>query len=188
MINRTPTNTATWFVLIACIVLFAGCHSKPLTSSAPGADGWRTVAASDGSFSFSVPGDPEKRVEHEDAELGPVTHTFYTLKHEKVYFFVVGTECPEGKLTPPGAEKFLHGAIEGMRQTPGVTFLSEKTVELNGSPGRDVVMNIEKKTPARMYQRWFIVKNRILALSVAYPQAQDSSAEAARFLDSLKVN
>jgi hypothetical protein len=188
MTRHTQNNRGFWLLCIACIGLFTGCHStQPLTSTAPTADGWRTIAAEGGGFAFSMPDAPKKEVEEIDTSFGPAVSKKYSLKQGKVLFSVSCTEYPADRIAPSDAEGLLLKAVEQLRKNPGATFLSEKTITWNESHGRDLVINIPKDN-TRMCQRFYMVKNRMYTMTLEYPQTQDFSKEATRFLDSLRVN
>src|SRR5450755_2404262 len=132
MTRHKQNHRGFWLLWIACIGLSTGCRStQPLASTAPAADGWRTIAAEGGGFAFSMPDAPKKEVEEIDTSFGPAVSKKYSLKQGKVLFSVRCTEYPADRITPADAEGLLQKAVEQPRFFSDATATTEKTITWN---------------------------------------------------------
>jgi hypothetical protein len=165
---------------IAVALLFAAVSAYAQGGGPPGPQ-WRHIRAHDGTFSFSMPGQPEYKTQTLTANNGhPVRYTTYTLE--------VGTSAYMASTSDYDSETriSLDGAIAGVLsswQKPRI--VERRTARLYGHPGQSVDF---ASGQFRVLVRAFIVGRRLYQLGFIERMDEFVPSHAERFMDSLRLH
>ena len=153
--------------------------STPYSSSS-----WETI--SDEGFTLTMPGTPSKNDDTIPSAAGPLPLRMYTLSKGFEGYITGYTEYPDIVFTSTEPEKLLDGAQQGAISNVKGEVTSQRSITLNGHPGREIVGT----SPAQnigFTARVFLAKPRMYMLVYTqYDTSKPVSADGKRFLDSFQ--
>lgn len=144
--------------------------------------GWMVFASKAGRFSVSLPGVPIEVPQF----VGQLKVVKYVAegKNEAVYV-ISHTDYAEADVKADAVQKRLDQARDGAIVSVGGKLKTEKAVQLEGFPGRDIA--IEKAGAVIVRMRIFVVDRRVYQVLALGPPAVLGSKEVANFLDSFRL-
>ncbi len=169
----------------AAILLLLMSASLALSIQTP--QEWIRYNSAEGRYSVLLPSQPEPGTQESATAEGTKFTQYKATLIEGDAVFLVGYFDHV-----PGTVFSLDKARDGMVEALKGTLISESSVSLGGSPGRDlkVVAKSEEGTEFLLRARFYDVDKRVYVLQFIIPKAEDDSAAAAksvRFFDSFQV-
>jgi hypothetical protein len=147
--------------------------------------GWKQFSSKEGRFSVQLPGDPKQGKQSIDTQAGKIDMHLFTYEVSKeVAYIVIFNDYPAAIVEKANKNKMLDGARDGAVKKVKGTLRGEKKLTMNGSPGREVVVD----TPQLSFRnKMFMVKNRLYQVMAVTPKGKDSTADVMKFLNSFKL-
>src|SRR5262249_20352080 len=151
--------------------------------------GWKEYAPPGGRCSVMLPPGEVKQQTQEQPNpvVGKLTINIHGIDRAAQGAFVLAfTDFRPGALqaAKPGALRDL-GLSGGLAQLPGSKVTAQRDIKLDNHPGREVTLEVPGK--GAMRARAYLVSNRLYMVAAAGPGGIASSADADRFLGSLKL-
>jgi hypothetical protein len=146
--------------------------------------GWKMVAPKDGGFTAAMPAAPTEKKKQVKTATGVLNVTMFIADGRNDSDFVVSySDFPAADLKKGDVDKRLDQARDGAIASVRGKQKSEKKIELNKHPGREIV--IEKDGEVVVKMRIYLVKNRLYqVMVVGNAPAKDTGI----FLDSFRLN
>lgn len=171
-------------LLALIILLFCACSS--LTQAK-----WETVNG-DG-FTVQMPGTPNKQTQSVPSAVGTLTFNMYTVEQGGEAFIVGYNDFPAAATQGANPDDLLNRAQQGAVTNVNGKITSEKTITMNGHPGREFSgdgtppgeggKSQEGTFTARIY--W--VEPRLYQTIYVRPKGNTSSDNGGKFLDSFQL-
>ena len=172
MLSKTIRNFS--FAAAAAIVLASGIQAASI-----GTTGWTRVSPSGWRFSALMPVAPEYSTSPVNTVLGTITmHSYQALSGNYLYQVSIG----DYPIVPSNPRATLDGVRDGVVKNGRL--LEEKEVSVNGYPGRTVKIEKDNWT---IYDRFFLVKNRLYQVMFVMPKSNLTPAAATVFLNSFQL-
>lgn len=150
-------------------------------------DEWKVFASPGGRFSVTMPTAPMETKKKVTGQLDAIVAAAEG-RHD-AFFVVSYCDFLAGELKIETVQKRLDQACRGALESSGGDKLrSEKSIALDGHPGREIV--IEKKGEVIARMRLYLVNHRLYQVMVLGAGRVFSSKEndVGRFLDSFRLN
>jgi hypothetical protein len=149
--------------------------------------GWRVFTSKEGSFSVKLPGAPEERKQRVTTATTTLDVYLFLVeaKEEGAAYVVSYSDLPADEVKPGAENKRLDLARDGAVEKARGKLRSEKKIELDGFPGRELVIETPKDVVIRM--RLYAVKQRLYQAMAMGPGGFAQSKDATLFLDSLRL-
>jgi hypothetical protein len=152
-------------------------------------DDWKDISPKDGGFSVKMPGVPEEKSQKIEAIQGPAQITLWGIERDGAAYMVIRTELPPA-VVAGGPRKTLDEARDkGVRKSGG-TLREEKEIEMNGHPGRELVLDL----PDSRFRGGAIYKTRIYLVGrtqyqviTASSKAKERPGQMKAFLESFRL-
>jgi hypothetical protein len=143
--------------------------------------GWERIVDEDGGIAFLMPGTPE--------EISNEQGKGYTFETDTTYFSVNYTDLPGEALGEEGITMMLDQAVAGFVSMEADAAVVSSTIELDGHPGREVQVDTtdDEGIEVLFHVRFYVVDNRLYAMSVGTQQGELSEEDFTTFLDSLTL-
>ena len=155
------------------------------TTSTSSSSSWETISG-DG-FSISMPGTPAKNDDTIPSAAGPLPLRMYTLSKGFEGFISGYTEYPDIVFTSAQPEALLDGAQQGAISNVKGEVTSQRSITLNGNPGREIVGTSPEQNVG-FTARVYLAKPRMYMLVYTqYDKSKPISADGKRFLDSFQI-
>ncbi len=160
-------------------------------------DNWYKYMSSDGTFSVLMHGGIAPKETTLKEMLGPshadakVVKADYLMLDNQAVTYFQNPALISGELTP---EQFIDSFdfAETLRPIAKVEVISDKRIQLNGFPGRDVLLeNTSEDDPQvkiKMHVRFYVVGNMVYQLTYVGSGDPSSHEVENRFLDSFTLN
>jgi hypothetical protein len=146
---------------------------------------WQAV--NDDGFSLSMPGKPDKNDSTIASAAGPLPLRMYTLSKGFEGFITGYTEYPDIVFTSTQPEDLLDGAQQGAISNVKGEVTSQRSITLNGHPGREIV-GISPDQNVGFTARVFLAKPRMYMLVYTqYDKDKPISEDGKKFLDSFQI-
>lgn len=145
---------------------------------------WKQIVSREGSFRIEFPAEPKEGKKDLETAAGKLTSHSYILEEGPISFFVSWMEFPSPYVRQVGAVDILNGAKEAFFKRFKGKFDKERIIQLGAAPGRDVTFTTEDDVKFRL--RLFLRGSRLVQTMVMSEPEYIESADANRFLDSLK--
>lgn len=171
----------------------APAHAKPPAKAAPAAKapkaaavpaGWKQMVSETGAYSLVFPGEPAPQDLTDNQ--GKFLATMYVLELDggNVAYMSSYSDLPLERTTA-GPDQILSDARDGALKSAQGTLASEKKINLDGFPGRELVI----LTPNGMksYVRVFLVKSRLYQAMGVMPTDKVDEKQVRTFLDSFRL-
>lgn len=145
---------------------------------------WKEVVSREGAFRLSFPTEPKEGKRTLETAAGKLISTSYILEEGPISFFASWLEFPPMYVQRVGEVDILNGAKEAFFKRFKGKFDKERIIRLEAAPGRDVTYRTEDDVRFRL--RIFLRGNKLVQTMVMAEPEYIDSADANRFLDSLK--
>ena len=186
MTDQTSHARSILIVLLVVIAaaMMAACDSKPDKPS------WREYKSTAGGYTVQMPGDPRQSTESQDSPAGvvPVPMAIVDLPGQGVCMVGYADYPPWAASLP--VEQLLSQAAQKSLESTRSTFISQRTISLDGYQGVEVEMKPpEKKFTAngRAISRLYWVPPRLYMAIIAGPESEELFTNRSTFLDSFKL-
>ncbi len=168
-------------ILTCCLCLL------PVCAQPAGKVEWKPFSPKDGAFTVQLPATPEEHKKPIATPQGMLDLIYYEAEvpGRDGKLLVGFTEFPAASIKAGSEDKRLDHARDGAVASTKGKLVREKSLLLDGYPGRELEIEIEGK--ARVIVRMYAVKNRLYQLVAAGNPEFVDSADAAKFLTSLKL-
>jgi hypothetical protein len=148
---------------------------------------WKVAVSKDGGFTVAMPGVPTEKKQHVKTATGQLNVTLLLAEGRNDSVFVVSySDFPEAELKKGTLEKRLDHARDGAVSSARGKLRSEKTIELDGHPGREIAIENNGECIAKM--RIYLVKNRLYQVMVLGNGMIFMTKDVGIFLDSFGLN
>ena len=124
-----------------------------------------------------------------DLKMDIVMYDASKANEDNLVYGVITTLYPDSLVNSDKKEKlasFFRASIDGAIKNVGGQLLSEKEVELNGFPGREIRTSIQQ-AQGILKMQLFLVHNQMFILQVISETAKEKNASAARFFNSFAL-
>ena len=151
---------------------------------------WKEYRSKDDIYSVTMPKKPVHVVQNYPSMFGEVQVPMMMADMGDRGAFLVGhSDYTVTDLEEMSGEQLLDLASQNVANEPGTTVLSQKSISLNGHPGLELELKMNKiKGKSRTIARFYWVKpSRIYIMFASVPTSSDADAQLNRFLDSLKI-
>jgi hypothetical protein len=159
--------------------------ASPSYSPTISSSSWESI--NEDGFSLSMPGKPAKSDDSIPSAAGPLPLRMYTLNKGFEGYITGYTEYPDIVFTSTEPEQLLDGAQQGAISNVKGEVTSQRSITLNGHPGREIVGT----SPAQnvgFTARVFLAKPRMYMLVYTqYDKSKSISADGKRFLESFQI-
>ena len=147
---------------------------------------WKVAAPKDAGFSAKMPGTPTEKKQQVKTATGQLSVTLYIAEGRNESLFVVSyTDYSEADLKKAPVDKRLDQARDGAVEKSGGKLRGEKKIELDGQPGREIVIENNGEVIAKM--RIYLVQRRLYQVMVLGNEPTFKSKDVGTFLDSFRV-
>jgi hypothetical protein len=174
MTATTVKNAAPRAVLM--LMLVGGCLlSGTIPAAALAPNPWKVYTYAEQGFSASFPIEPKKSADK--------TRTSFdaSVASGSIQYTVAVSDDP-GTETP-------QATLDGITRKYGDKVKSQRDIELQGYPGRELVLEFENKgVPLVITNRIYIVNNRRYQTLVTSLKSKQEEAQSKKFLDSFKLS
>ena len=162
-------------IAISALLLSVSVHAQQDQSSA-------TFTSKEGAFSVTLPGTPKEKSEDISSNNGPTTlHTFMVERNEGQNFFLVGYSDYQTKLDADASwASVINGQVESLKGK----ITADKTVTLNGHPGRSVTIEVEGTL---FLSTVYVAGNRLYQMMYGMPKGDAMPPDAKEFFDSFRI-
>lgn len=150
-----------------------------------GGTGWQRFVSASGWFRVEVPGKPSSTVQKVASPSGPIEVHLTVVDHERSTFAVGWSEWTEAALKAADAGKRLDAAREGAVASAKGKLLSEKALDLQGWPGREVLIEGPR---GRVRTRIYAADKRLYQVMVVGNARMVGGRDADRFLASFRLD
>ena len=147
-------------------------------------------------FKIDFPEKPTTETQSVPSAIGDLKMKMYMVDAsekkdaENMVYMVITTFYPDTLVNSDKKdmlENLFRSSIDGAVQNVQGKLLSEKRIELNGFPGRDIKVDYQEGV-AILRMRMYLVKNKMYILQVITETAKESNKSIDRFLDSFGLN
>ena len=154
-------------------------------SSTTSTSSWQTVNG-DG-FTFSMPSSPTHDEQSMPTAVGPIPLHLYTLSQGFEGYIVGYSIYPDSVFSAASPEQLLNGAQTGAVNNVQGEVTSQRSISINGNPGREIVGTSPSKNIG-FTARVFIVKPRMYMLVYTqYDKDKPMSSDGRKFLESFQL-
>ena len=154
------------------------------------ANNWYQYTAKDDSYTVFFPGKPEEENLSVDTSLGKLNAllVFYQYPEKQRFFSVSSIKYPVDS-SEYNVEKGLNGARDGAAINSNSRIISEKNINYQGFPGREIILESKVKPNLRLLLRIFIDPSgpTLYSLQVVAEDGNIDFPEAKAFLDSFVI-
>lgn len=158
----------TFFILL---LILAACGRKPFSPEGSG-------------FTVEMPCDPEQQSTTIETPAGSIKLIVYLCRTSDRAYLAGYSDYPladmKGKVEP-----FLDGAREGALKSGNNRLISERSISLDGRPGRE--LHMEAPNGLRLRVRMILAGNRLYQVGVVSPKIDAESPETGKYLDSFRL-
>ena len=168
------------WVLIAAIFLTA-CQSGSVTGE--------VFTSEAGEFSIATPAPLEETQQSVETPAGPVEIYTFTAEAEETAYVVAYSDYPTAMVNEVDPQELLDSSRDGAVANLGGTLENEEVIDLNGNPGRSLVISTSanQAQSATINSRIYLVDNRLYQILVVTPAGADATESSAAFLDSFNL-
>ncbi len=156
---------------------------------------WYLLDSNNFGFSILFPQKPAEEAQVIPSAVGELKLNMYIYDasaddtDENLIYLVNYTEYPDSLFAGASEEKItkmLRGSVDGMLSNVEGKLISEKVIELNGFPGREIKASIQNAT-AIINVRFYLVRNKMYLIETITDATKDSNQSMSKFLNSFKL-
>ena len=167
-------------IIVAILLLTSGFQqAKPKSTHSD----WIVFSPKDGGFSIMLPAEPEQRALPHETKEGRTLSPMYELT-QGGFKYVVSYMNHPASVEGDERDKLLSMAAEAVITSAGGSVVSNTSLSLDGSPGREVVGEVKGFS---YRSRVYLVGHRVYLLIVWLPPNKADSENAAKFFNSFKI-
>lgn len=160
--------------------MLAACGSAQVTTE--------SFVSEAGQFTIETPAPFEETQQSVETPVGPVEIRTFTAETEETAYVVAYSDYPPEMVNQTAPEELLDSSRDGAVNNLGGTLVSEEVIDLQGNPGRSLVINTEgQNQAATINSRIYLVDNRLYQILVVTPQGGEAAAAADQFLNSFDL-
>jgi hypothetical protein len=147
---------------------------------------WKEFTSSEGRFSVLMPGTPTDQAQKVNSPVGVIDLHVFVVEQSGAQYLVAYNDYPDAMVKTGDPEKVLDGARNGIVANVRGRLLSEVKITLQQFPGRELKVMVPDG--AQMMQtRLYFVKNRLYQVGAVTSEADASSKDIPKFLESFKL-
>ena len=168
--------------LLSSTLIFAACDNRQVATE--------RFSSEVGQFTIATPAPFEENQQSVDTPVGPISIYTYTAETEQSAYVVAFSDYPSQMVEQSEPEMLLDSSRDGAISNLGGTLVSEEDIDLEGYPGRSLIISTETETnePAIINSRIYLVDNRLYQILVVSPEDTDLEDISNTFLDSFDLN
>ncbi|MBE7385347.1 MAG: hypothetical protein F6J95_028600 [Leptolyngbya sp. SIO1E4] len=168
-------------LLLMSTLLVSACNANTLT--------FEEFASEAGQFSIAAPSPMEETQQSVPTPVGPIDIYTFTAEEENSAYVVAYSDYPAEVVEQSDPESLLDSSRDGALGNLNGTLLSEDPIDIDGNPGRSLVIDAITETgeAATINSRIYLVNNRLYQILVVMPKGQEATADAATFLESFTL-
>lgn len=159
--------------------------SPSYTPTSTPSSSWQTVTGE--GFTISMPGTPGHDKDTVPSAAGPLPIHLYTLSEGYEGFITGYTEYPDYIFTSANPEDLMDSAQNGAISNVQGEVTSQRSITLDGNPGREIVGTSPSKNIAFTVRIYLVRPRMYMLLYTQYGKEKTISASGERFLDSLQL-
>lgn len=153
---------------------------------------WTRFDSASGRCSVEMPGTPEATSQPLDSALGRLVMNKLELPAAKSAdgaetYAVIWVDYPTEFVEKPALDRFLDGVRDGNVQSAPGRLVSEKVVDVEGHPARDIVVALTEGRGSYR-NRFLMVGNRLYQITVTRDRGPATEAQAAKFIESFRLS
>lgn len=143
-----------------------------------------------GGFTVSTPLTLEEDTQSVETQAGPIEIYTFTAEDRQAAYIVAYSDYPEALVTQSEPDVILDGSRDGAVGNVGGTLINETRVELQGNPGRALVIDTttDDGQAATVNARIYLVDNRLYQILVVVPKEDEVDVDVDGFLDSFSLS
>ncbi|MDB9524500.1 hypothetical protein PN498_00745 [Oscillatoria sp. CS-180] len=143
-----------------------------------------------GQFSISTPAPLEETQQSVDTPVGPIEIYTFTAEQDDAAYVVAYSDYPPEIVEQTDPDQLLDSSRDGAINNLGGTLVSEEAIDLEGNPGRSLVISTDVNAgePAVIDSRIYLVENRLYQILVVMPEDDNDDAASTNFLESFSLN
>lgn len=142
-----------------------------------------------GNFSISTPEALEETQQSVQTPVGPIDIHTFTAESENSAYVVAYSDYPSEIVDQTNPDELLNSSRDGAITNLGGTLVSEEEIDLEGNPGRSLVIDTAAGTEeaATINSRIYLVDNRLYQILVVVPEGE-GVVDSETFLESFELN
>ena len=163
------------------LVLMAACNT-----AAPEPE---EFSSESGNFTVQTPIELEESSQSVETAVGPIEIHTFTAENRTAAYVVAYSDYPAEMVAQTDPEELLNGSRDGAVQNVGGTLISEDQIELDGNPGRALVIDAatEDGEQATVNANLYLFENRLYQVLVVVPKGEEDKVDIEGFLNSFDV-
>lgn len=148
-----------------------------------------TFASETGEFSIAAPAAFEETQQSVETPVGPVDIYTFTAETDDTAYVVAYSDYPTEIIEQTDPQVLLDSSRDGAVTNLGGTLVSEEVIDLEGNPGRSLVINAtaNEDQAATINSRIYLVDNRLYQVLVVAPEGESTPEASETFLDSFDL-
>lgn len=167
-------------LLLVGALLLTACESTAVTTEA--------FSSEAGQFSIETPAPFEETQQSVETPVGPIEIRTYTAETEETAYVVAYSDYPPEMVNETDPQMLLNSSRDGAVTNLGGTLVSEEEIELDGYPGRSLVISANTQNQAAtINSRIYLVDNRLYQILVVAPEGGEDAAVSEQFLSSFDL-
>jgi hypothetical protein len=143
-----------------------------------------------GQFTVSTPASFEETQQSIETPVGNIDIYTFTAETDESAYVVAFSDYPPQMVAQSEPEMLLNSSRDGAVNNLGGTLVSEEVIDLEGYPGRSLVIKADDETnkPTIISSRIYLVDNRLYQVLVVSPEGQEIQESSKTFLESFDLN
>ncbi len=169
------------WLIVSALMLTACNGGNPPTPEA--------FASETGQFSIAAPAPFEETQQSVETPVGPVDIYTFTAETDDTAYVVAYSDYPSEIIEQTDPQVLLDSSRDGAVANLGGTLVSEEVIDLEGNPGRSLIINAtaNQNQAATINSRIYLVDNRLYQVLVVVPEGESTPEESESFLDSFDL-
>ncbi len=142
-----------------------------------------------GQFTINAPETFQETQQSVETPIGTIDIHTFTAEKRKSAYVVAYSDYPPQVVTLSDPQLLLDSSRDGALRNLKGNLVKEEKIELNGNPGRSLIINATTETgePATINARLYLVKNRLYQVLVVIPEKNADLSKTQAFLDSFTL-
>ena len=168
-------------VLLVSALMVTACQSEQVTTA--------TFSSEVGQFTIAEPAPFQETQQSVETPVGPVDIYTYTAETDQSAYVVAFSDYPPQMVSQSEPEMLLDSSRDGAVNNLGGTLVSEEKIEIEGNPGRSLIISADTGTneSAIINSHIYLVDNRLYQILVVSPESQKPTTDPKAFLASFSL-